>query len=267
MAFCSCSECRFYQYVDTQAREIMRGCMITLEQFREHQKREDMKQAALRRLEPTVPVPVPPPLCPENAIFDGTHQPPSAKGDSTPLPINNAGGSQIPTLKNDSNSTSGTRKGTKHKTSDSSFSIFYSLLCSFRNRLQVRPVATFFQGRSIFFRNPPTKASVKVPGYLELDSGSPQNQAILIHERWLRDGLHRIEFQLRSTRNQTSSHERLLGMMVIRDIKTALDQLEKCKAEEWDRQYTVVRDLTAPVIDTCEKIHCKISRAKLTSRF
>jgi hypothetical protein len=103
-------------------------------------------------------------------------------------------------------------------------------------------------------------ASSSVPVCLDLEVGAPQNQAILIHEGWLRDGLRRIEFHLKSTRYKTSSHERLLGTMVMRDTRTAIEQLEKCKAEEWARQYAVMKERKAPVIDTCEKIHLIVLR-------
>ena len=262
MMFCCCSECRVHQYLDMQAREVKvkAGCMITLDQFREHQKRENMKEATLRRLESTIsPLPT---LSPESAPDDGA-QPLSPKGDSTSLPGNDIGRNQ--TLTSNTSSTPITSKITSHKTQVSS--TFYSLLCSFRNRLRVRPIHTFFEEQSTLFKNPPTKASLKVPGYLDIDTGAPQNQAILIHERWLRDGLCRIEFQLKSTSYQTSSHERLLGRMVIRDIRTALDQLEKCKGREWDRQYTVVKEQSVLIIDTCKRISLIIFVTILTFKF
>jgi hypothetical protein len=252
MAFCRCSECRPHQYVDTEAPNVKMGCMITLSLFKEHQKREMIKEAALKRLEHMAP-PNPSILFPENApVVDWSHLP-LTEADTThaaPVSGNITGGSPTTTLESKS-STPLKRKG-KLKTPDTS--PLYSLLCSLRNRLRIRPVTTFFQERSILFCNPPTKVSSKVPGYLDLDPSSPQNQAILTHERWLQDGLRRLEFQLKTTRHQTSSHERLLGVMVIRDIRTALDQLEKCKAEEWDKQHTAIKDRSAPVVDTGERI-------------
>ena len=253
MAFCRCSECRLHQYVDTQAaREVKMGCTIPLSLFRDHQTREREKEAALQRLEHTVCVPPDPPvLFLENAPVEGP--PSSTEGDSTHaalLPGSSIGGSPDPTATTKS-STPLERKGMKHKTPNSS--TFYLLLCSLRNRLRVRPVTTFFQEQSILFSNPPTKASLKLSGYPDLDPNVPQNQAILTHERWLQDGLRRIEFQLKTTRRETSSHERLLGVMVIRDIRAALDQLEKCKAEEWDRQHAAVKEKSAPLIDTGER--------------
>ena len=243
MAFCRCSECIVYQYVDAQAREVMAGSMITLDQFKEHQKREITKQAALQRLEATLPLP-------ENEDIDTirTQQPlPATKNDSssTGFPENRAG------TKDDSTSAALPKKTNKRKPQDSSsLSTFYMLLRSFRTRLQVRPVATFFKEQCILFRNPPTKVSLKVQGYLDLDVGAPQNQAILIHKRWLRDGVRRIQFQLNSSKYQTSSHERLLAAIVIRNIGMAVDQLENFKAEEWERQYKLAKECT--VIDTCK---------------
>ncbi len=241
MAFCRCSECSVYQYVNTQACEVTTGSMITLDQFKEHQKREIAKQAALQRLE--VPDKV--------SSITGTHQPfPTAKNESSSTEANDTTATHQPTTKNDSSSAGLLRKTKKHEVQDS----FYSLLCSFRSRLQACPVATFFQERSILFSNPPTKVSSKVPGYLNLEIGAPQNQDIIIHEQWLRDGLRRIQFQLNSlaSKYQTSSHERLLAAMVVRNIRMALDQLENLKAEDWDRQYKLVRECNAPVIDTCK---------------
>jgi hypothetical protein len=58
--------------------------------------------------------------------------------------------------------------------------------------------------------------------------------------------------ELNSNKHQTSSHERLLAVMAIRDIRKALDQLEIFKVEEWNRQYKVAKDCCAPVIDTCK---------------
>jgi hypothetical protein len=225
MAFCRCSECIAYQHVDAQAREVMAGSMITLDQFKEHQKREIIKQAALQRLEATLPLP-------ENKDTD--------TADFPRLPESMA------------KCTTRTPRNTKkRKTQDSSSpSTFYTMLSSFRTRLQVRPVATFFKEQCILFSNPPTRVSSKVQGYLDLDVGAPQNQAILIHERWLRDGVRRVQHQLDSTKYQTSSHERLLAAIVIRNIRRALEQLEIFKAEEWERQYKLAKERTAPVIDT-----------------
>jgi len=239
MAFCRCSECIAYQHVDAQAHQVMAGSMITLDQFKEHQKREITKQAALQRLEATLPLP-------ENEDSDTADFPrlPESMAKCTtsthqPLTSTNNGSSsaRLP---------SKTKKG---KTQDSNTS-FYMLLSSFRTRLQVRPVTTFFKEQCILFSNPPTKVSSKVQGYLDLDVGAPQNQAILIHERWLRDGVHRVQFQRDSIKYQTSSHERLLAAIVIRNIRRALDQLEIFKAEEWERQYKLAKERTAPVIDT-----------------
>jgi len=95
----------------------------------------------------------------------------------------------------------------------------------------------------------------------------PQNQAILIHERWLHDGLRHIEFQLKSTSYLTSSHERQLGRMASRDIRTALNQLETCKVQEWERQYTIIKEQSVPVIDTCMKISLTILVTILTFSF
>jgi hypothetical protein len=236
--------------------------MITLSLFKEHQKGERLKEAALQRLDHTVPAPPDPSVpFPENLPVDGP--PPSTKGDSTraaPILGNSIGGSPNPTLKTKS-STSLERKGMKHKTLRDS-STFYSLLCSLRNRLRARPITIFFHEQSILFSSPPTKASSKALGYLDLDPSAPQNQAILIHERWLRDGLRRLEFQLKTTRHQASSHERLLGVMLIRDMRAALDLLEKCKTEEWDRQYALLTERSAPVIDTGEKTRLIMSGTK-----
>ena len=256
MAFCRCSECRVYQYVDVQVHEVMAGCRITLDQFREHQKRENMNETTLRRLELTVPT-----LSPEDALVE----PLSTKCDSTPLAGHDVGGDNpTKSVKSDSNSTPIPKKD---KNPDPPSSTFYSLLCSFRNRLRARPITSFFREQSILFSNPPTNASTKVVACLDLDVAAPQNRPILIHERWLRDGLCRIEFQLKSTKYQTSSHERLLGKMVIRDIRMTLDRLEECKVEEWNRQYTVVKERTILVVDTCKMVHLIMSAITLTFRF
>jgi len=244
MTFCRCSECIVYPYIDAQAREVMTGRLITLDQFKEHQKREVNKQAALQRLEVTLPLP-------ENkgAHTSGTHQPlPTA--NTTQANDTTGTHQSLPTTKNDSSSAGVQRKAKKHKIRDSS--TFYVLLCSFRTRLQVCPAATFFKEQCILFSNPPKKMSSKVQGYLDLDVGAPQNQAILIHERWLWDGVCRIQFQLNSRKYPTSSHERLLAAIVIRNIKMELDQLEIFKTEEWERQFKLVKERSAPVIDTCK---------------
>ena len=115
------------------------------------------------------------------------------------------------------------------------------------------------------FSNPPTKVSSKVPGYLDLDIGAPQNQDIIIYERWLRDGLRRIQFQLNSLAgNYQTSHERLLAAVVVRNIRMALDQLQNLKAEEWDMQYKLVAERNAPVIDTCKDWLCLLRSSILT---
>jgi len=130
MMFCCCSEWHVYQYVDTQAREVKAGCMITLDLFREQQKWENIKEATLQRLESKIsPLPT---LSPENGP-DGGAQLLSPKSDSRSLSENDTGRNQnlILNTKSDSSSTPLTSKGkgNAHKTQVAS--TFYLLLCSF----------------------------------------------------------------------------------------------------------------------------------------